>query len=108
MRDEDVGYERRVRGEGPRKTRVHARRRPKRGAGETESKDYFGIGGDKPGQPSCAYAKERKRERKREERLREREKKREKKRERKRETGHKRSEPRLALPRRKHERSLEA
>lgn len=47
-------------------TRVHARtlgEEPKQEAGETESKDYFGIGGDKPGQHrrACVRASERER-----------------------------------------------
>lgn len=56
-----------------RSAEIEARR-----AGETESKDYFGIGGDKPGQHRACV---RKREKVREEK-----------------TGHKRSELRLASP----------
>lgn len=50
---------------------THARRRPRRGVEETESKDYFGIGGDKPDQHRACV---RKRERESEERLSETEK----------------------------------
>lgn len=70
-------------------THTHARWRSKRGAEETESKDYFGIGEDKPGQRRACVRK------------------REKERERKKDRAQKRTSPRLALPRRKREWSLE-
>lgn len=69
-----------TRGESSKHACTHARsaETEARRVGETESKDYFGIGGDKPGQHRACV---RKREKVREEK-----------------TGHKRSELRLASP----------
>lgn len=80
-------------------TRVHARTLGGDRRSRTESKDYFGIGGDKPGQHRARVC-EREKRRVRQAWARQRRKESE--------TGHKRGEPYLALPRRKHERSLDA